>query len=92
MTYQSPFEGTESLDEHGQPLFTSYDFVCSGVGPDILQPVEKFPGAWEALVNRNPWESFYDVTTPNVLRSQLPLHGSHEAHCNSWFDDGETLL
>ena len=88
MTYKPSSEGAASLDEHGRPLFTSYDFVCSGVGPGILQPVKKSPGAWEALVNKNdPWESFYRVTTPDLLRSQLPGHGSHRAHFKSWNDD-----
>jgi hypothetical protein len=84
-TYKLPSEGAKILGEGGQPLFTSYDYVCSGVSPEILRPVEDSPDIWAALVNKSdPWESFYEVTAPDVLRSQLPGCGSHEAHFCSW--------
>jgi hypothetical protein len=91
-TYESPSEGATILGGDGQPLFTSYDYVCSGVSPEILRPVEDTPDIWAALVNKtDPWKSFYEVTAPSVLRSQLPACGSHIAHFNRWVDDIEKL-
>ncbi|KAI9434763.1 hypothetical protein BJY52DRAFT_1231070 [Lactarius psammicola] len=84
MTYNNPSEGTARLDD-GHPLFTSYDYVCSGVSPKYLKPVEKSPDTWTALVNKpDQWSSFYNVPAQNVLRSQIPGCGDHEAHFSSW--------
>jgi hypothetical protein len=85
-TYKSPLDGVVTLGEDGQPLFTSYDYMCSGVAQEILQPVADSPDVWAGWVNRSdPWETFYHVTAPNVLRSQLPVCGSHYAHYSSWW-------
>ncbi|KAI9445890.1 hypothetical protein H4582DRAFT_1901738 [Lactarius indigo] len=59
-----------------QPLFTSYDYVCLGVDPNILRAVDP-----------DPWDSFYNVPVPNVLRSQIPACGNHEAHFISWLSE-----
>ncbi|KAI9452701.1 hypothetical protein BJY52DRAFT_1225998 [Lactarius psammicola] len=84
MTYNNPSEGTACLDD-GHPLFTSYDYVCSGVSPKYLKPVEKSPDTWTALVNKpDQWSSFYNVPAQNVLHSQIPGCGDHEAHFSSW--------
>ncbi|KAI9429403.1 hypothetical protein H4582DRAFT_2065292 [Lactarius indigo] len=72
-----------SLGKDGQPLFTSYDFMCSGIG--LFGPVGDSLEVWRALVNKlNQWSSFYNVPVPNVLRSQLPGCGDGEGHFNSW--------
>ncbi|KAI9445640.1 hypothetical protein BJY52DRAFT_1102519, partial [Lactarius psammicola] len=84
MTYNNPSEGTARLD-NGHPLFTSYDYMCSGVSPKYLKPVEKSPDTWTALVNKpDQWSSFYNVPAQNVLRSQIPGCGDHEAYFSSW--------
>jgi len=91
-TYESPSDGATSLGNDGQPLFTSYDYVCSGIDPTVLQPVKESesqsPNAWKALTNRsNRWTSFYaSASAPDILRSQFPGCGSHGGHFNSWVD------
>ncbi|KAH9015441.1 hypothetical protein EDB83DRAFT_2321310 [Lactarius deliciosus] len=83
MMYEVPTDGAEDLKD-GRPLFTSYDFMCSGVDT-FLRPVDQSPDAWKALVNKpDQWRSFYNVPVPNVLRSQMPACGDNEAHFNSW--------
>ena len=84
MKYSVPSEGA-IIGEDGQLWFTSYDFVCSGISPEVLQPVTELPGVWEALVNKwNKWHSFYDVPVPSVLQLQIPGCGDSEVHFNSW--------
>jgi hypothetical protein len=83
--YKEPSDGAETLGTDGRPLFTSYDYICSGMSDTILQPVKGSQGAWEALANtRDQWKDFYDVPMPSVLRSQLPGCGEDEAHFGSW--------
>lgn len=83
-TYESPSHGARTLQDE-KPLFTSYDYVCSGVSTKYLRPIDGSDEAWKALINRwNDWGSFYDVVAPGVLRSQLPGHGSHSEHFSSW--------
>lgn len=85
-------KGTPTVQMHetptvgeGRPTFTSYDYVCSGVSEHILQPVGESPDVWTSLVNRSdPWDSFYSVPTPDVLRSQLPGCGTDEGHWKNW--------
>jgi hypothetical protein len=82
--YISPSQGAATLRD-GRPLFTSYDYVCAGVSPDILRPPQDSPSSWATLVNkRDGWSSFYDVDVPSVLRSQLPGNASHNEHYTSW--------
>jgi hypothetical protein len=92
-TYELPSHGATSLGNDEQPLFTSYDYVCSGIGSTILQPVEESPNDWKVLANRsNPWASFYGrASAPDILRSQFPGCGSQWAHFNSWVDDSFRL-
>ncbi|KAH8993716.1 hypothetical protein EDB92DRAFT_2113656 [Lactarius akahatsu] len=67
--------------------FTSYDFVCTGVDENILQPVVESLDVWASLVNSsNPWSSFYSVPVPDVLRSQLPGCGTNEGHWMNWVE------
>ncbi len=39
--YGSPDDGAVTLDRNGQPQFIPYDFWCSGIGPDLLRPVDE---------------------------------------------------
>jgi hypothetical protein len=83
--YKIPSEGAKTFGKDGRPTFTSYDYLCSGIDPNILRVVEESPDSWAALANkRDPWRTFYRVTAPDVLRSQLPGCGDHEAHFSSW--------
>ncbi|KAH9082164.1 hypothetical protein EDB83DRAFT_2547862 [Lactarius deliciosus] len=51
-TYESPDDGAVTFDGHRQPQFTSYDFWCSGIGPNLLRPVDEdhAPKKWENIV------------------------------------------
>lgn len=83
--YLKPSDGAEMLGKDGQPKFTSYDFLCTGVSPEVLQAVKESPGSWQALVNKaNPWDSFYKGLTSDVLRSQLPICSIHPGHFTAW--------
>ena len=84
--YSSPSEGASYLDKNGFPRFTSYDYWCSGIDPDILRPVEQSPDKWRALVNKaESWSTFYSsALNPDVLRSQNPGGGSDLGHFTSW--------
>ncbi|KAI9436499.1 hypothetical protein H4582DRAFT_2078772 [Lactarius indigo] len=83
MDYNKPSDGAVSLGKDGQPLFTSYDFMCSGIG--LFGPVGDSLEVWRALVNKpDRWSSFYNVPVPNVLHSQLPGCGDREGHFDSW--------
>ncbi|KAH9176091.1 hypothetical protein EDB89DRAFT_1882102 [Lactarius sanguifluus] len=88
-TYTSPSDGALSTDRGGRPRFTSYDFWCSGIYPNIFQAVEEAPERWRALLDDvDPWRKFYNgARFPDVLRSQFPACGSSEAHFNSWYAD-----
>ncbi|KAI0255371.1 hypothetical protein BJV78DRAFT_761181 [Lactifluus subvellereus] len=92
MRYSSPSEGAfpTGLD-NGEPCFTSYDYWCSGIGPNLLQPVgdgmahEK----WKGLLDEpDPWDSFYQRSVaPDILRSQFPASSCDKSHMNHWFSD-----
>ncbi|KAH9016325.1 hypothetical protein EDB84DRAFT_1276909 [Lactarius hengduanensis] len=88
-TYTSPSDGALSVDRGGRPRFTSYDFWCSGIYPNIFQAVEEAPERWRALLDDvDPWRTFYNSAQfPDVLRSQFPACGSNEAHFSSWYAD-----
>ncbi|KAI0301698.1 hypothetical protein B0F90DRAFT_1667815 [Multifurca ochricompacta] len=90
MKYDSPLDGAMTLDINGQPLFTSYDYVCSGVSSDILLPVVAGPpDKWEALVNKRVgWDALFKSSNEDeILRSQLPSTGTNEIHDRSWWND-----
>jgi hypothetical protein len=70
-----------------QSRFTSYDFVCSGVGEDILLPTQGASSRWRQLVDgADDWMSLYNVGQPNILRSQLPASANHAGHFTNWSD------
>jgi hypothetical protein len=85
-TYTSPSQGSSYLNDGGQSKFTSYDFWCSGVDPDIIEPVKEAPEIWRALVERaDSWEVFYnDALDSNALRSQFPACGVQHSHFDTW--------
>ena len=85
VTYKVPSEGTATFGKDGRPAFTSYDYICKGIHESVLRVVQDAPGSWKSLANkREPWKEFYRVTAPDVLRSQMPGCGDHEAHFSSW--------
>jgi hypothetical protein len=88
MEYSSPSEGAATLDDRQQPLFTSYDYVCSGVSPAILGPVRKHPDSWKALINRrSDWHNFVESSgEAEILCSELPIGGSDNAHFSRWWE------
>ena len=87
----SPSQGARTLRD-GQPLFTSYDYVCAGISPDNLRPPQDSPSLWETLVDkRNDWSSFFEVKASSALRSQLPGSGSQNERYASW-SSGVSLL
>jgi len=85
-TYTSPPQGSSYLNDGGHSKFTSYDFWCSGVGPDIIEPVKEEPKRWRALVEKvDPWKTFYDGTLDgDMLRSQFPACGDKHSHFDNW--------
>lgn len=68
-TYSSPSEGASRVNADGRPCFTSYDFWCSGIRPEVLQPVTEAPERWKALLDEtDSWGTFYEGSlNPNVL-------------------------
>ena len=87
--YSSPSNGAAILDDCQQPLITSYDYVCSGVSPDVLRPVKQHPEMWTAMLNkRSDWLDFIDASEEKgILCSELPMGGSDNAHFSHWWDD-----
>ncbi|KAF8271312.1 hypothetical protein EI94DRAFT_1720892 [Lactarius quietus] len=94
VTYKSPTHAAATLDRRGRPKFTSYDFWCSGIGPDLLQPVyECNPNVqtkWNELLGKT--DKFHTVFSqskaPDVRRSQYPGGGLDMGHYNAWMGDG----
>jgi hypothetical protein len=70
-------------------LFTSYDYVCAGVDPAFLGPVEESTHeSWKTLVNkRDRWQKFYEVPEGEILRSQIPGGGSDVGHYKNWLEE-----
>ncbi|KAH9009201.1 hypothetical protein EDB83DRAFT_2234923 [Lactarius deliciosus] len=85
-TYSSPAMGASYVDQDGQPYFTTYNFWCSGIHKDFLNPIEDFPDKWIAMANKaDSWRSFYNGSLdPSVLRSQAPGSGLDPSHFDSW--------
>lgn len=86
--YTPPSQVLSYIDGGGGPRFLSFDFWCSGVDPDIIEPVKEAPERWRALVERaDPWDMLYK-DAPNgsgdLLRAQYPACGSHKAHFDTW--------
>ncbi|KAH9082179.1 hypothetical protein EDB83DRAFT_620620 [Lactarius deliciosus] len=88
MNYDSPDQGAVTLYRSGQPKFTSYDFWCSGIGPDLLRPVDEDQAQheWAMLLRKSQkWHNVFSVSMdPDVRRTQIPGGGGHEGHYNAW--------
>ena len=91
MRYSSPLEGAlpASLDNCEEPRFALYDYSCSGIGKNPLQPVGTAHEKWNGLLNKlDRWDSFYKhLLAPDVLRSQFPASSCDESHMNRWLSD-----
>ncbi|KAH9019831.1 hypothetical protein EDB85DRAFT_1896484 [Lactarius pseudohatsudake] len=89
-TYGSPDDGAVTFDEQGRPQFTSYDFWCSGIGPNLLRPVDEDHGQkkWETLLGKtDKWDHTFSASmAPDVRRSQYPAGGSDDGHYRGWLD------
>jgi len=92
--YTSPSEGSSSClpgkrGKRGEiSKFTSYDFWCSGIDPNIIEPVKEGPERWGALIEKaDVWKTVYK-DAPNgsgdTLHAQYPACGSHNAHFDTW--------
>ena len=73
------------------PYFTSYDFICHGVGEKVFRPVQDCPDVWASLINKSPWASLYDTPVSDVVRAQLPGCGYHEDHW-TWVEDFSNVV
>lgn len=87
--YDLPSHGASSihLGADGLPRFTSYDFVCRGISPDVFRPVDGSSDIWSALINKSQWTSLYAGPYPDIVRAQLPGWGLNEGHWASWAED-----
>ncbi|KAH9175271.1 hypothetical protein EDB89DRAFT_1946307 [Lactarius sanguifluus] len=86
-TYESPDDGAVTFDGHRRPRFTSYDFWCSGIGPNLLRPVDEnhAPKKWETLLGKtDKWDHVF--STSDVRRSQYPAGESSVDHYCNWLD------
>jgi hypothetical protein len=86
-TYESPKDGAMTIDEDGQPKFTSYDFWCSGIGPNLLRPVDENDSQtkWRTLLGKtNKWGGLFRSQAPGVRRSQYPAGGTDPGHYSAW--------
>ncbi|KAH9039905.1 hypothetical protein EDB84DRAFT_1019205 [Lactarius hengduanensis] len=86
MNYDSPDQGAVTLHRSGKPKFTSYDFWCSGIGPDLLQPVDEAQHKWAILLGKSQkWDNVFSASVdPDVRRAQYPGGGGHEGHYKTW--------
>ncbi|KAH8992520.1 hypothetical protein EDB92DRAFT_1858291 [Lactarius akahatsu] len=86
MRYNSPEQGAATFDVNGQPQFTSYDFWCSGIGPDLLQPVDEDKTQWVTLLDKTDrWDRVFSTSTaPDVRRSHYPGGGNNQGHYGAW--------
>ncbi|KAH9175259.1 hypothetical protein EDB89DRAFT_2092796 [Lactarius sanguifluus] len=86
MRYNSLEQGAATFDVNGQPQFTSYDFWCSGIGPDLLQPVDENKTKWVTLLGKTDrWDRVFSTSTaPDVRRSHYPGGGDNKDHYGAW--------
>ncbi|KAH8998873.1 hypothetical protein EDB86DRAFT_3075930 [Lactarius hatsudake] len=86
MNYNSPDQGAVTLYRSGKPKFTSYDFWCSGIGPNLLHSVDEAQHKWKILLGKSQkWNNVFSVSMdPDVRRTQIPGGGGHEGHYNAW--------
>ncbi|KAH9081594.1 hypothetical protein EDB83DRAFT_2283085 [Lactarius deliciosus] len=87
MAYKSPGQGVATFDADGHPRFTSYDFWCSGIGPNLLRPVENNAQTkWETLLGKTSgWDGLFLTSKAYEVRcSQYPAGGTNDHHFNAW--------
>jgi len=73
--------------QHGKPRFTSYDFLCEGLGPGILQPVDETgTKIWESLLSKSDISDalFKTSKDPNLRRSEHPGGGRDPGFYSAW--------
>ncbi|KAI0290187.1 hypothetical protein B0F90DRAFT_1820517 [Multifurca ochricompacta] len=67
---------------NGEALFTSYDYVCSGISEYIFRAVEEGLGDWQVLLKktvniRDDLKGFIEMSgEPDILSSYFPASGS----------------
>ena len=75
-----------------KPLFTSYDYVCAGIDPGILRPIQDSSYAsWTWLVNERDSEDSCNEEERAVLRSQFPGGGSSNEYYTTWLKEDSLL-
>ena len=89
-THKSPSGGAAEGHglKDGRLRFTSYDFIISGLSPQVLRPVamDSSPDSWETLLNKQQCCTWYEGDDAEVVRAQLPGCGTHDAHWTSWVE------
>ena len=88
--------GASEHDKNGQPLFTSYDLWCSGMGPRLLQPVDE-DGAgkkWRSLLQKSgiSKDVFMASSNPDLRRSEHPGGGPDRGHYENWLAESHISL
>ncbi len=92
MQYKSA-SGREGASQfnNGEPLFTSYDFWCSGIGPGLLQPVDEIEAQprWENMLRKRDIteDVFLTSKDPYLRRSEHPGGGPDRGHYDSWLSE-----
>ncbi|KAN0134142.1 hypothetical protein V8E53_008031, partial [Lactarius tabidus] len=80
-------QSAKNFDKAGHPIFTSYDFWCSGIGPGLLQPVdEDNQNKWKTLLGEtDKFDGVFSKSkAPDVRMSQCPGGGEDDAHYDAW--------
>ena len=89
MNYEEEKETLESVrkSKRKEVLFTSYDYVCTGISPKVVRAVGECSETWEGMLDMSEqWRRFYDGPAGGVLRAQMPGCGDQQAHFSSWLD------
>ena len=96
MAYKTLTQGATPFDVAGHPLFTFYDFWCSGIGPGLLALVyecnEEAQTKWKILLDKT--HEFHTVFSrskaPSLRRSQYhPAGGGNQDYYEAWMDAEE---
>jgi len=84
LTYMKPSKSAST--------FTSYDFWCAGINPDVLVPVTLGKlSTWAALLQASrPWQAVYtgEKEESTLKRSSNPGAGTNNAHWAKWVSFG----
>ena len=84
----SSFKQHTPRAKHRNPLFTSYDYVCAGIDPGIIRPIQDSSSAlWRVLVNEGDPENLYCEDERAILRSQFPGGGSYNEYYTTWVEE-----